>query len=146
MINLRISTGSNLKGSAPLREVSSVYRAEPLMIAIIFMLETKYNCNNGHERDLIWLQSSSQKGPNTIAISVSNRTIYDCNLVQKRPYMIAMIEILFSRDSSSDSRQCNHIWSLLKQISILYGQLWIPLAIIFSRFFDQDCNHIWSTS
>ena len=100
MINLRISTGSNLKGSAPLREVSSVYRAEPLMIAIIFMLETKYNCNNGHERDLIWLQSSSQRGPNTIANSVPNPTIYDCNLFQKGPNMIAVIENLFSRDSS----------------------------------------------
>ena len=103
-----------------------------------------------------------------IAISLPDRTINDCNLVSKRPNMIAIIENLISRDSSINShvtlqdefRHCNHIWPLLKQIAIIYGpynmvRFGFPIAIIFSPFMTKIaiifgphhknyCNNMWS--
>ena len=34
----------------------TIYGVESLMIAIISLMETKYNCNLGYKRDSIWLQ------------------------------------------------------------------------------------------
>ena len=87
-----------------------------------------------------------------IAISIPKRTIYDCDPFQKGANMIAIIEILFSRDSSGNhnhvtrgristlqsylvlfEKDCNHIWSVLE----LRLQSYLLL-------FEKDCNHIWS--
>ena len=67
-----------------------------------------------------------------IAITYGKRTIYDCNLFQKGPNMIAMIENLLSCDSSK-----NHSHVTLGQLSTLQSYL-VPIG--------QDCNHIWSDS
>ena len=64
------------------------------------------------------------------AISIPNRTIYDCNLFQNGPNMIAMIEILFFSDSSR-----NHSHVTLGQFSTLQSYL-VPIG--------KDCNHMWS--
>ena len=61
------------------------YTAGPLMVAIIFMMGTKHDCNDGHERDLIWMQSQFQSGLNILAISNPKWTKYACNLVHVRP-------------------------------------------------------------
>ena len=76
-----------------------------------------------------------------LAIFYSKLTINACNLLCQGPNMLAIIEILFSQDSSSshrlwdDFRHCKHIYSLL-----------IDIASIFSPFCDQDCKHIWFLS
>ena len=70
------------------------------MLAILVTKGTKYACNHYHNGDLICLQSWSQKGLNMLEISNLNRTIYACNRFQKGPNMRAIIEVLFSRDSS----------------------------------------------
>ena len=67
-----------------------------------------------------------------IAISIPNRTIYDCNPFQKGPNMIAMIENLFPHDSSN-----NHSHVTLTRFPRLQSYLVL---------FERDCNHIWSDS
>ena len=57
------------------------------MVAIIFMMGTKYACNLSHKwdynpdknGDVICFQSEFQKGLNMLAISNVKRTIYACN-------------------------------------------------------------------
>ena len=46
------------------------------MIAILVKKVTKYDCNDDHNGDLIWLQSKFQKGLHMIEIPVFKRTIY----------------------------------------------------------------------
>ena len=41
-------------------ERQRVYRGEPLLIAIIFMIGTKYDCNIHNKEDEIWLQCWSK--------------------------------------------------------------------------------------
>ena len=54
------------------------------------------------------------------AMSISNRTIYDCNLFQKGPNMIAIIANLFSRDSF---RNHGHvIQRLIFDIAVVFGR------------------------
>ena len=109
-------------------------RAGPLMIAIILMMGTKYDCINGHERDQIWLQRWWQFGPNMIAICFLNRTIYDSNLFQKGPNMTAVVENFISQDLSIN--QGTWLWwfstlqSYLKKIAIKHG----PIR-------NSHCNH-----
>ena len=118
------------------------YRAGPLMIAINFMIETKYECNVNYYYQ-IWLQWYSEWGPNMNAISIPNWTIYDCNIFQKEPNMIAMIQNLFSRDSSR-----NHVHVTLAKFPILQSYLVhfvIKIVIIFFPYHKNYCNHKWST-
>ena len=63
-----------------------------------------------------------------IAMSIPNRTIYDCSLFQKGLNMIAIIEIWLSQDSFR-----NH--SPVGQISTLQSYL-VPIG--------KDCNHMWT--
>ena len=100
-----------------------------------------------------------------IAMSIPNRTIYDCNLSQLGPNMIAMIDNLLSRDSSKNhshvtlgrisilqsylvpiGKDCNHIWSdsVLTLQSYLVP-LVMKIAFILGPHFDHHCNHIWSS-
>ena len=78
--------------------------------------------------------------------------------------MIAIIEILFSPDSSRNHshvtrgqistlqsylvlfvRDCNHIWSDSElRLQSYLVPIMISIAVLFGPFFDQDCNHIWS--
>ena len=101
------------------------------MIAIIFITGTKYDRNDDYSRDVIWMQSQFRMGLNMIAVSISNRSIYNCNLYQLRPNMIAMIEKFFSRDSS---RNHSHVIAIILQ-SPLQSYL-VPIG--------KDCNHICS--
>ena len=98
------------------------------------------------------------------AISVLKRTIYDCNAFQKGPNMIAIIEILFSRDSSRNhshvirgristlqsylvlfEKDCNHIWSVSElRLQTYLVAFIIIIAIIFGPLCNEDCNHIQS--
>ena len=83
------------------------------MIAIIFVMGTKYDCNDDRNMNAIL------KGPNMNAI-----------LIKKGPNMIEMIENLFTRDLFKNhshvtlgqfstlqsylvtiGKDCNHIWS-----------------------------------
>ena len=81
------------------------------------------------------------KGLNMIAILVQKRNIYDCNLFQLGPNMIAMVEF-FSRDSSR-----NHSHVTVGRISTLQAYL-VPIergfkiARIFGPHCDHDCRHI----
>ena len=70
--------------------------------------------------------------PNMIAMSTPKRTIYECNLFQKGPNMIAIIETLFSRHLSR-----NHSDVTQGKFSTLQSYLVL---------FERDCNHIWSDS
>jgi len=100
------------------------------MIAIIFIMGIKYNCN------------LSNKRPNMIAIAIPNRTIYDCNLFQKRSNMIAIIENLFQRDSSR-----NHNDVTLEQFSTLQSYLVLfvgKIAITPGPHDENYCNYMWS--
>ena len=63
------------------------YRAGLNMVVMVFMTGTKYACNESNEWDLQCLQSWSK------------RTKYAYNLFQWGPIMLAIIENLFSRDS-----------------------------------------------
>ena len=88
-----------------------------------------------------------------IAISIPNRTIYDCNLFQKWPNMIAMAKFgLESRGFLDESRE-----NKFSFIAIIFGPFWkrlesymvqfiIEIAFILSPYCDQDYNHIWSPS
>ena len=74
-----------------------------------------------------------------IAITVLNRTIYDCDVFQKGPNMIAMLKfVLESRGydfwinlAKQVFDDCKLIWSFLQGI-----------AIIYSLIQNCDCNHI----
>ena len=100
-----------------------------------------------------------------IAIFILKRTIYDCNPFQKGPNMTAIIEILFSRDSS---RNYSHVIqgriSTLQSILVLFQKdcnfiqsesafrlqsylvpFLIKIAIIFGPHHENYCNHKWST-
>ena len=66
-------------------------------------------------------------GPNMLAISNLKRTIYACNLFEKGPNMLAIIENLFSRDSSR-----NHGHVTLGRFSALQAYL-VPI--------ERDCKH-----
>ena len=113
---------------------------------------TRYDCNLGHEEDLIWLQSWAQKGLDMIAMSVLNRTTYDCNLCQKGHNMIAIIENLFWRDSS---RNHSHVtpgrFSTLqfcpfwKRLQSYLVPFLVNIEIIFGPYHKNYCNHKWST-
>ena len=102
------------------------------MVAIIFKTRTNYACNVDNKGDLIhvWMQSQFQRGLNMLAISNPKRTIYACNLFQLGPHMLAIIENLFSRDSSR-----NHSHVILERFSTLQAYV-VPNK--------QDCKHIWS--
>ena len=111
------------------------------MIAILVKKVTKYDCNDDHNGDLIWLQSKFQKGLNMIAIQVFKRTIYDCNPFQYRPNMAAIFKIVLDprdyyarRISRKEiSNDCSHIRSIFERITFVYGS-----------FENRDCNHISS--
>ena len=55
---------------------------------------TTHSCNNYNDTDQKCLQFWPQKGLNLTAISISNRAIYDCNLDQLGPNMLAMSKIV----------------------------------------------------
>ena len=83
-----------------------------------------------------------------IAMSISNRTIYDSNLFQLGLNMIAISKfVLKSHDESRDNK--------LSIIEIIFGPNWerlqsymvrfgIDIAIIFGPLSNEDCIHIWS--
>ena len=98
------------------------------------------------------------------AISIPNRAIYDCNINQLGPNMIAMTKIVLeSREYDFWTnllkikfrflqsylvlfgKDCNHIWSdwdlTLQSYIVHFGT---EIVIIFSHLRDQDCKHIWS--
>ena len=112
-----------------------------------------------------------------IAILIPNRTIYDCNLDQLGPNMIAMSTIVLESPDYDFGwitweqifDHCNHIWSFLKKIAIIYGPLSISdcnhiesllwprlqsylvltatlIAIILGPFHKNYCNHKWSNT
>ena len=64
------------------------------MVAIIFRTGTKYACNERNDWDQMCLKSRLERGLNMLAISNLNFTIYDCNVSQKGPNMLAMSEIV----------------------------------------------------
>ena len=110
------------------------------------------------------MQSSLLMGPNMIAMSIPNRTIYDCNLSQLGPNMIAMIDNLLSRDSSKNhshvtlgrisilqsylvpiGKDCYHIWSDSKlRLQSYLVPILANIAIIFSPYYNCHYNHIWA--
>ena len=59
---------------------SREYRVGPLMIAIIFMVGTNYDCNPHNKKGQIWLQCLLWLGLNMIAIFITNKSQYDCNV------------------------------------------------------------------
>ena len=62
--------------------IAKTFKDGPLMIAIILMMETRYDCNG-----------------DMIVIIVLNQTLYDCNVFKKGPNMNAMLKfVLESRD------------------------------------------------
>ena len=65
-----------------------------------------------------------------IAMSISNRIIYDCNLYQKGPNTIAMSKFVpESRDYDFWTKHMNTNFRSLQSYLV-------P--------FERDCNHIWS--
>ena len=101
-----------------------------------------------------------------IAMMVTIRTKYDCNLLHKGPNMTTVIEILFSRDLFRNhshvtlgristlrsylvlfERDCNHIWSVsLPSLQSYLVHFVMKIAIIFSPYCYCHCNHIWCPS
>ena len=96
-----------------------------------------------------------------MAMSIPSRTINDCSLQQKGPYMIAMSKfVLETRDYDfwtnlvkikfrlSQSylvlfvRDCNYISDWKWTLQSYLVPIMISIAILFDSFFDQDCNHI----
>ena len=69
-----------------------------------------------------------------VAISNLNRTIYACNLFQKVPNMLAIIKILFSRDSSK-----NHSYVTLGQF--LTFQAYLVLFVIMIAIIFGPCHN-----
>ena len=132
------------------------------MIANKVTMRTKYDCNLGHK---IRMQSRLERRLNMLTISIPNRTIYDCNPFQKEPNMIAIIEILFSRDWSRNhshvtrgripilqsylvffEKDCNHVWSDSElRLQLYLVRYFIKITLILRTRFDHHCNHIWSS-
>ena len=124
--------------------------------------------------DHIWLQSKLRWGPNMIAILITNGTKYDCNdnhngdhiWLQSVPIKTKKTAIMFTW-LKHEFRDCNHIWSLMERIAIIYGvncdnciHIWFSLwsrlqsylvpritidAAIFGPLHKNYCNHIWSS-
>ena len=107
------------------------------MIAITFMIGTKYYCNL---QDQIWLQWWSQLGPNMIATSISNRTIYYCNLFQSGLNMIAISKfVLKSRDYDFWTNLAKTNFRSLQSYLVQFGKI----AIIYGPIRYWHCKHIW---
>ena len=62
-----------------------------------------------------------------IAMSVTNRTIYDCNLFQKGPYMIAMSKIV--RESRDYDFWTNHVKTNFQSFQSYLVSLVMKIAI-----------------
>ena len=104
------------------------------MVATIFMMATKYACNDNNNWDLIWMQSRFQRRLNMLAISNSYRTIYGCNLFRNGVNMLAIIENLFLRDSSKNHR----LWFIVTWLQDEF------IASIFVPCHENYCNDMWS--
>ena len=113
------------------RIVFKIYKAAPNIVAIIFITGTNYDCNVDNKGDLIWMQYQFPRGLNMLAISHPKRNIYACNLFHKGPNKLAIIENLFSRDSSR-----NHSHVILGRFSTLQAY------IVRFGFEIATCKHI----
>ena len=87
------------------------------MVAIIFVSETKYDCNDYHDEDIIKMQS----------------------LLRIGPYMIAIIQNFFSRDSfKNDSHLTLGRIATLQSYMVRFG---VVIAFILGPHRDNHCNH-----
>ena len=97
------------------------YRARLLMIAFIFVMGTKYDCNDDHNGNL-----------NAILKIKRTIPIYDCNLFQRGPNMIAISKIV-------PGSRTYHFWPILAKTNC-----WCLQSYLVP--FERDCNYIWSDS
>ena len=91
--------------------------------------------------DNIWLQWFLWWGPNMIAITVTLRTKYNCNLGQKS-------------DDCNNDHNGDQIWLQPRKSSlshVIMTWLWTNLVKTMYRrlqsylvLFEKNCNHIWS--
>ena len=84
---------------------------------------------------------------NMLAISIIKRTKYACNLKSKSDYtnspiMLAIIKILFSRDSSKN--HCNVILGPFLTLQAYLVLFRIEIASIFGTCHKNYCNHMCS--
>ena len=137
-------------------------RGGPLMIAMIFMMGTKYDCNDSYYGDWIWLQSSLQRGPNKIVMLVRKGTKYDWNLNSESDHIWLQY---FSKRTKYDCNLENCPWvtwllfldgscEKKSKIAIVFGPFWkrlqlykvrfrTEITIIFSPFHNHHCIMQW---
>ena len=78
-----------------------------------------------------------------LAISKPKRTIYACNLFQKGPNMVEIIENLFTRDSSRKHRDCKYKQSVLAmRLQAYLVQINNIIASIFGPYHKNHNNHM----
>ena len=102
--NLTLVTSSDLKRPHVTESVKNWYRGGPHMIAIMFIMGTKYNCNLTSEMDYIWLQWWSKWGPNMNAICITKGTKYDCNLNSDSGHMWLQSSPIWTQDDLNDRK------------------------------------------
>ena len=120
------------------------YWGGPHMIAIIFIMGTKYDCNLHNKEDQIWLQWWTKWGPNMNAIFITKGTKCDCNLKYEtdhkclQSYSIGTkytsnIENLFSRNWSRNQSRARASRTI-SVIASIFGPFWIGLQLYMVRF------------
>ena len=131
-------------------------RGEPLIIAIFFIMRTKYDCNENNDVYEICLQSWSKKGLN-ITMIITINTLYRCNLKSKTIYSLLAIGTKYTCNHRKFIfARFKHIWLLSKDIASILGLLNIVITIvsifiakiasIFGASHKNNCDHMWFIS
>ena len=123
------------------------------MIAIIFTMGTKYDCNLDHENDHLWLQSWSRKWPNMIAMIMTKWTQYEYNLYKTGTMYDCNVGIrpevtwLWFLDESHENKFSiiaiifGPFWKILQSYMVRYG---VEIAFILGPHYRHHRNYTWS--